>query len=85
MSTFRIPIRRARRATTLPPVQRTTPVEMTGLGSLYRSMMADFAASQRDLNRAHARMLFPEADPWDEAVRSIERRAAAKAEWPFPW
>ncbi len=82
-----------RRATTLP--EHTTAYEINGLRNIaegsftraFRAEMDDIAAA--DAERTAINRQFWTAyclpDPWDEAVRSIERRAAAKAERPFPW
>ncbi len=82
---MRVPLRKGRRATTLPTP--TSPIEMRGLVNFAESMKRELAAANSDIRRSMNREVWSaafEPDPWDEAIKSIERRKAADAEWPWP-
>jgi hypothetical protein len=75
--------RARRRKTTLPDL--TAPVHTTG--GFSKAMKQAFIGPILDqIHQTTASILAAgfEPDPWDEAVRWIERKHEAELEWPWP-
>jgi hypothetical protein len=89
----RIPIEAAKRAlptfhgrkSVLPELPSKT--EVKGLSNFAEAFKREFAGLDAQMRREMNNpfwLMFDEPDPWDEAVKWIERNEAAKAEWPWP-
>lgn len=78
---MRIPIHRGRRKTTLPDLPRVS--ELQGMSDLIKDMWTGQSILNR-LHEAQGTFRWNTVDPWDDAIKWLERHEEAKKEWPWP-